>query len=237
MTNRRRRWTDEEDARLRRMHGCVLTAEIAQVLFRSMKSVYQRLALKGLARRRASFGAEFETFLKLKHAAGWSNAEIAHAWSCGRHAVGRHRCRLGLPTNALSAHRRQRVTTKTRAQVQRAGCKSLADIRAKVFRKRALAAGWPEDLRPRAVQILNVLWERGPMTRRELAEAIGLPWRGARSSLKSNDSGGSHLAELQRRGLAVRLGRIVRGRGRGNSVNMYSLPVGIQRGVVDEQEQ
>ena len=123
--------------------------------------------------------------------------------------------------------------------VDAAGLPNLAALRAAVFRDRARASGWPEDLRPRAVQILNALWDRGPMTRTEIALAIGLRinYGGPheiRKILKSNDAEGSYLAHLLARGLLVDLGRVgtVVGQGRGRSVHVYSLPLTIERGKV-----
>ncbi len=91
MRYRRRTWTAEEDACLRGVHGAMTAAEIGRALLRARRSVYQRLALKGLTRRRASFGSDFEAFLTQKHAEGWSDAEIATAWGCWRRTSGR-RC-------------------------------------------------------------------------------------------------------------------------------------------------
>ena len=92
--------------------------------------------------------------------------------------------------------------------------------------------GLPSDLRPRAVAILNALYDRGPMTRRELADVIGMPWKGSRKSLASNDPEGSYLAHLAARGLvrAVKRGNRVTGRGRGHSTNVYMIPLTIKRG-------
>lgn len=172
-----------------------------------------------------------------KHPLGWSDQEIADAYN-RRH---RHlqvtrkwvweirRDKLGLPSNAYSKHRRQRVANKTRQQLRQAGLKSLAELRVQKFQQFAERSGWPADLRPRAVQILNVLYERGPQTRRQLAEAIGVPWLGSRKTLHSNDPEGSYLAHLQKRGLVVRLGRIVRQGGQGQNVNLYSIPAHIKR--------
>lgn len=82
---------------------------------------------------------------------------------------------------------------------------------------------------------VRTLWERGPMTRLELAEAIGMAWKGSRKSLAGNGPGGSYLPTLMRRGLVVSLGRIVqtgpKGKRKGRNVHLYSLPLTIQRRV------
>lgn len=175
--------------------------------------------------------------IRKKHALGWSDAEIAAAYNrrhrnrkVAREWVGEiRRDKLKLPSNANSDHFRRRVAKKTRQQLRRAGLKSMAELRVQAFRNFAERCGWPSDLRPRSVQILNVLYERGPQTRRQIAEAIGMPWKGSRHSLSSNDPEGSYLAHLQKRGLVVRLGRIVRQGGQGKNVNLYSIPAHIKR--------
>lgn len=210
--------------------------EVARELGRPLYAVYRMRDALGLTRKRASFGPDFRRFLLAKHALGWSDAEIAAAWGCERHAVGDYRERLGLPTNRASEHLRERVRRKTAEQLAAAGVESLGELRAVVLARRAREAGWPDGLTFREVQMLNALWDRGPMTRRQIADAIGMPWKGSRKSLVGNVPGGSYLAHLQRLGLVVRLGRIVKvdvGKGprsgQGKSVNVYSLPLTIQR--------
>lgn len=203
--------------------------EVARELGEPVWRIYNVRDRLGLTRKLPSFGDDFKRYLRAKHAEGWSDAEIASGWGCERHTIGDWRKRLGLADNKLSAHRIDRVRRKTAEQLRKAGLPSLAALRRAVFRERARREGWPEDLRPRAVQMLNALWEHGPMTRRQLAEVIGMPWLGSRKSLVSNDPEGSYLAHLQARGLVVRLGRIVRGGGKCKNVYLYSLPMTIER--------
>jgi hypothetical protein len=208
---------------------------VAEELGRTLTSIYQLRDRLGLCKKANRYGPEFEAFIREKHALGWSDAEIAaaHGNGCERHTVGAWRKRLGLAVNTLSEHRRRKVAAKTREQLKRAGLPSIGYLRVKAFRDRARVAGWPEDLRPRAVQILNALWEHGPLTRRQLADIIGMPWKGTRKSLCSNDPEGSYLAHLINRGLVISLHRAhkITGKGRGRSVNLYSLPLWIERKV------
>ncbi len=241
---RRRPWTAHELLFLRDQDGELTVPEIARRLGRSVRQVYQRRDRMGLSTPRVPIGEAFGSYLLDRHAAGWSDAEIAAGYSrqhpgrrpMDRHTVGTERAKLGLPENRLHEHQRQRVAAKTAEQLRRAGLPSLAAVRAKAFRDYARAQGWPEDLRPRAVQILNAIWDGGPMTRRELARAIGMPDEydrphGEASVLASNDPEGSYLAHLAARGLVVvfkRAGRVT-GRGKGRSVDVYSLPTDIKR--------
>jgi hypothetical protein len=79
------------------------------------------------------------------------------------------------------------------------------------------------------VQILDALAERGPMTKAQIAEAIGMPWRGrpSRRILKSRDQEGSYLAHLVKRGLVIQLGRVYGKRYQWHMV--YSLSLATQR--------
>lgn len=237
----RRLFTDEEKQFVIDHAKTHTAAWVAAQLNRSLASIYQLRDRLGLTTPNAPLGEAFAAFLKEKHALGWSDAEIAEAWGCERHTVGDHRKKHGLSENTFSQHRRDKVRQKTREQLKAAGLPTLAAVRAKAFRDRARSAGWPDDLRPRHVQILNTLWDNGPMTRLAIAKAIGARTdfpgpHPQRRVLHSNDPEGSYLAHLIARGLLVTLGRRARGKGKGKSVFIYSLPLTIQRKVPNAHE-
>lgn len=231
-----RPWTPDEVGFLRTHYMRMPAREIASRLRRSLKSIYMRAKDEGLSQTRCP-RAGLEQFVREQYTAGRCDQEIAAAWSrrhsgylpIERKTIGRIRQRLGLPLNRWNEYQRGRVRQKTQEQLRKAGLPSLAAVRADAFRRLARRCGWPDDLRPRAVMILNALWEHGPMTREQIAHTIGMAWRGSRMSMKSNDPEGSYLAHLLRRGLVVCLGRQVQRKGRGRSVNVYSLPLSIQR--------
>lgn len=225
-----RRWTVEQDQVLREMHGTATAAEIGRRVGRSAKSVHQRAWTLGLAARHEHFNPDGKLANTIRglHQRQYSDAEIAAAVKRDRRWISELRARLGLPPNGHSERFRRRVAKNTRRQCRAAGVKSLAEVRVLAFRRFAREHGWPEDLRPRAVQILDVLWQRGPMTRRQICEAIGMRWKGSRASLSSNDPEGSYLAHLVARGLVVQLGRCVKDRGRGKSTNLYSIAPGVR---------
>ncbi len=229
----KRQLTDEQKKYVRANYGKKTALQIAQHIGRTKHCVHQLAIRLGLSKRRPPLCRAFDRKLRRLHQQGLTDPAVAEKLGCERHTVSDHRKKMGLPANTFSQWRRRRVGKKTREQLHKAGLTTLAAVRAKSFRDRARAAGWPEDLRPRAVQILNVLWDRGPMTRRELAEAIGMPWKGSRKSLVSNDAEGSYLAHLIKRGLVVNLGRVRKageaGGGRGSSTCVYSLPLWIER--------
>lgn len=231
MSGAKRPWTDAERDTVRRLYREVGTAEIARRVGRTARSVYQQADKLGLVTPRTRIDGRFLATLRRLHARGWSDAEIASEFVCERHTVSKHRRALGLPSNRGSARYRARVAAKTREQCKAAGVKSLAEVRALAFRERARRAGWPEDLRPRAIQMLDALAVLGPLTRREIADAIGMAWHGSRSSLKARGNS-TYLAELMSLGLVVSLGKVVGGNGKGGNVQLYSLALTTEREVV-----
>jgi hypothetical protein len=177
----------------------------------------------------------FEKHLRRHHRLGHTDTEIVRTWheetgvSINRRTVCEFRARLNLPSNACSPWRRDQVRQRTSLQLLQMGLPSIGYLRVLAFRAFARRNGWPEDLRPRAVQILNLLYEQGPQTRRQISDAIGMPWKGSRKSLHSNDPEGSYLAHLIKRGFVVQLPRLVKGKGQGKSVHLYSIAPNIKR--------
>lgn len=233
-----RPWTVTELERVRIGYRCG-AGTVAAELRRSIKAVHQAAFKLGITGKKAPRSPEMDSLIRNLHAQGWSDSEIAAEYNrrhpetmpITRHRVGEIRAEFGLGSNRLADRQRDRVRQKTREQLRLAGAASLAEIRAKVFHDVAERNGWPRDLRPRAVQILNALWVHGPMTRRQIARAVGMPWKGSRKSLVSNDPGGSYLAYLIRRGLVVSLGKLAKGKGKGRSAQIYALPLGIERRI------
>lgn len=226
-----RRWTPEEDAYLRANYAAG-GAAVARALGIPDHRVYNRAHRLGLGHQpRTTIGEAFRAELRRLHGLGWADPEIADRLGCERHTASRHRRAMGLGSNRFHPRQRARVAANTADQCKAVGVRSLAEVRAAAFRRFASESGWPPDLRPRHVHILDALESRGPMTRAEIAMAIGLEWRGSRRSLKSNGVGGSYLSQLMARGLVISLGRVVRGDGSGHSVNLYSLSLTTERAV------
>jgi DNA-binding transcriptional ArsR family regulator len=220
----RRYWTDTERQHLQRLYPNHTVTVIARRLGRSPKAIYQEADKLGLSKViRTPTGLAFRAELRRLNGLGYSDTEIAESIGCERHTISKWRQRLNLPSNARGDRYKARVRVKTAEQCRKAGVSTLGAVRALAFRKRAAEAGWPADLRPRAVEMLEALSARGPLTRREIAEAIGMPWKGSRWSLKSNDPEGSYLAHLMAQGLVISLGRLVRQGGKGRNCHLYSL--------------
>jgi hypothetical protein len=243
MKTTRRIWTADEIKIVKqsRKDGVSWTT-VAEFLGRSRPSVYQQVQLLGLANKRPARRG-FKSFIRRHHKLGWSDHEIAAAWNCqhpGQRVSREWLCevrreKLRLAHNAFSQHRRQQVAKKTKQQLRRCGCASLAEVRSKAFGDFAVRQGWPADIRPRGVQILTLLYQQGPHTRRQICDKIGMRWKGSRQSLTSNDREGSYLAHLIARGLVVQLPRMVKGRGRGKSVHLYAIAPQIHRGETCEK--
>ena len=163
-------WTKHEDAVLRRWYGRKPAAEIAEELGRSVPAVTNRAGLLGLTSRQRRYTEDkrlrdWVAYFALK---GWLDQEIADSWNGTRRTY--RLCRrvvcdvrraLGLPANANNARHRAKVAEATRRQLERVGLGSLAEVRKEAYRRFARQRGWPEWLRPRHVQILDVLYEQG----------------------------------------------------------------------------
>lgn len=227
----RRFWQPQEDKMLRELWPITTAGEIARRLGRGVASVYCRLDKLGLMQPKPGWSTnpQLHADIRASLQRGESDADVARRWVIDRRHVGDIRNALRLPPSGDSPLRRARVASKTREQLRRAGLRSMGELRLQSFRDFARRNGWPEDLRPRAVQMLNVLYQRGPMTRRQIAEALRMPWKGANKSLCSNDPEGSYLANLMKRGLVLVLRRAVRGRGKGRSTSLYFVAPYIQR--------
>ena len=185
----------------------------AAVLIRSPRSVYQKARELGLNRTIPPVSREDDKRIRKLCGEGLCNKCIGKIMNRRRCTIRRRRRRLGLPDLAGKSMQptcrscTEAVRQKTQEQCRQAGVASLAEIRSLEYRKFAEENGWPSDLRPREVQILNVLASRGvPMTRLELAEAIGMRTdrigcNGTLALLTGNGPGGNYTATLLRRGM------------------------------------
>jgi hypothetical protein len=224
-----RLWTDDEVGELRRLYGKVKPHEIAVRLGRTRSSILNAARVHNLGRTHVITDRKFLGKLRRLNKAGLSDSDIALQFACDRHCVSRHRRHLNLPSQARGARWIEEIRAGTKRQCEAAGVRSLGELRALSHRIRAIKAGWPTTVRLRGLEILELLEKHGPMTRRQIIDALGMTWRGVRRSLKSNGPGGSYLAELMRLGLVVSLGRQIKGQGKGKSVHLYSIALGAER--------
>lgn len=172
---RRERWTPAMDARLRELYPAATAAAVARAVGRSEKAVHQRAKLLRLVKH-PHWPAAVVDRVRALNARGLCDRAVAErmpdvfaAGDAGRDAVKHIRQRHGLPFHPDADAKRRAVENQRKTLGIRRG----GDLRALGHARYARANGWPADLPVRAVQVLNVLCERGPMTARGLAEAVG----------------------------------------------------------------
>ncbi|MFM9962229.1 MAG: hypothetical protein ACKV2Q_13530 [Planctomycetaceae bacterium] len=203
------------DRMLRAMYAAgKFDLEIARAIGVGKRSVSLRRAELGLptldrcspCRKLAGHDVTIRRLLKR----GWSDSEIGAEIGSHQRDVGARRKFLGLPASGNNARRRAKVAIKTREQMRLMGLPSMAYLRIESFKKFARDRGWPEEVAPRAVQILEVLFERGLMTRRQIVVAIGMNVdRPQKNWLFDSKNQTSYLATLMRLGLVARSPRLV----------------------------
>jgi len=147
--------------------------------------------------------AQWALIAKL-NAEGKTDTEIARLVGLNRCYVQRVRSRrLGLPV-AAGVREAQRRVGLGQGVRGRGWAKILAGRQGR--RREAAASGWPQGLLLTETRILDALALHGPMTRKEIADAIGLPWTNSINVFHAgNAPGGNYLRHLVKTGLVVRL--------------------------------
>jgi DNA-binding CsgD family transcriptional regulator len=232
----KRPWTDEDEATLRTLYGKKTCQQIGRLLMRSAASVQQHAQALGLSRKYGPDPALL-AYVAQEHAAGRLDTEIASGWQAMhpelyvcRESVSYYRRKvLGLPINE---HRRLEVRRDAqRKQMAVLRISSFADLARRRHRRFVLQSGWPIDLKPLEVRVLNVLAERGGyMTRKEIARGIGCRSPDQRDWFKCGYGSQTALGNLMRRGLIRRSnGRTRKGQGKGGSSYEYWIPLDVLR--------
>lgn len=228
---RDRQWTKAQKRTLRAKYETADVGELAAELGRGIGAIYQQAAKMGLHKpnRPHAWPKRLIARVKLLFRAGHPDRVIAE------------RCKI---TYDQAKHIRQAscsrmcnrdMDAKRRSienQRKTLGFQTPGQLRAMSYRRFAAESGWPEDLRARETQILNLLAARGiPMSLIEIATALGMRTdlvncvTGSPKPLSGNGPGGSYTATLARRGLIVRLVRAlhIHGQGKGRSKDLYTL--------------
>ena len=231
-------WTKNELAFLRNHCRQMPTQALAEELERTPKAVGLKKFELGLTRPSPRFSDADKLRMRELAAKGWCNRCIGRDIKHHRKEVRKWRIRLGIPpitargmTDCPVCKERTRRTTQE--QCRKAGVKSLAEIKQLVVAKFAVEHGWPADLPPRCVQILELLAVHGAMKRRDLWEAMGRTWIRSRKAFNGSNKllGGNYVTHLMHKGLVASLGRPVRSVPvrRGASVALYTLtPLAIE---------
>lgn len=216
------RWfTAQEQSLVRELYATHTAEQVAARIGRSVGSVYRLAERLGLEKCRHWTDEEIDAVRRL-NAEGLPDRVVAERLGYTLDQAKHLRQRFGFQFNPDIEAKRRAVEK----QHQALGIRHGGELRALAYRRFATESGWPNDLRPRAVQILNLLAAVGlPMSRRQICDALGMPWKGSRASLSSNDPEGSYLAHLAARGLVQVLHRAgtVTGEGKGKSVHLYLL--------------
>jgi len=235
-------WTAEDDAVLRELYpGSHPLADLAVRLGRSVPALFNRAQKLGLHGTRkfkhpAEWPAEIVTRVRALHAEGLTDPQIAvrmadvfRPGEDGRLQARNLRKRLGLPMNVEGVNEARRRGVRT--QYAKLGISCGGELRSLGYRQFAARQGWPDDLPPRCVQILNLLCEHGPMTARELAGHMGLDVSGrtcaqllkCSAHSKLSKGHGTYTGVLLARGLIATQRRYTSGRGKGKNIlpNVY----------------
>lgn len=221
-------WTRREYQFVRDNYRRMSVPEMAARLRRSPGMVQNKKDELGLCKPKHKDGGELDQLIRAKHEQ-WTDGEIAEAFGCAREVVSWRRRKMGLPNiwaKARGKEIRRKALINQRATL---GVRDVAEFHQWCRNRYAKAHGWPEGLRPRQVQILNAIWERGPMTKQELCEFLGVRWNGSRRTLRGQKRGETFISGLIKRGLLVDLGRVYRPGGKGFNQHVYSLSMNIQR--------
>lgn len=236
LSNRRREsgyahWSEAELAVVRDRYVRDGAAAIAADLGRTLSQVYQAAKRLGVRRKapRGSVWAKIEAALPRLHAAGYGDPDVAAALGVDRRHVCEVRRPLGLPAIGWGRRARAKQAANQKRTLEKHGVSTLAEIRYRTHRRYAKAAGWPADLRPRSVTVLTALYERGPMTLRELAKLPGVAWANQRNPLASNDAEGSVTAHLVARGLILRFRKFERCPESGTLKDVYMPALDLER--------
>lgn len=239
-------YSDAERQFIRQQYGRMTAGQIAAMIGRTATSVSRAAKRLGVSRSvpRLEKRPGLVEKLRALHARGLGDTEIGGILNVDRHHVRDLRRRIGLPDNRWTEHMRAKVRRKTAEQLRKAGLTSIGQLRPLAHRKFARDHGWPEDLKFRQVQILELLWQNGPMTKNEIGQALGMRVKcnrhhGPHYPMMCNDPSNrattSYTGDLLRRGLIISLGRIVRNRppgaksAQGHNTVLYSLPLTIER--------
>lgn len=250
----RRVWAPDELEFLQANYVTMTAERIGEVLRRPVGQVHATANRYGLRKIRGAYLDHklLGKFTRAKLKLDWSDAEIAAAWTAEhpdqpldrRYLAALRREKFHLPPSGITDRLRDRVRAKTREQLDAAGLGSLAELRRREFARYGERMGWPGVKWPRAVQILNVLYEQGPQSRVALAKKIGMRTTfpnskqpDSRKLLLGNGPGGTYVATLIRMGLVVKLpGRPIRGKGKGRSFCVYAIAPKVQRSPIDAKQ-
>lgn len=216
-------WTPEEDDDLRRSYAEESAVVIGARLGRHASAVYKRAEHLGLCEVVTHISGDQPLLEQIADLARQGLGILQIASETGRNRQGIRRALKRMGIRADGAKRRAEANREARRkQLETLGLEPgrTGSIRTLAFRKHARERGWPEDLGPREVQIIELLCDHGPQTLRQLVVRMGLR-RDRKYPLCGGTPGRSYPSELERRGLAYRVMRVIKDPNTGNLVDLY----------------
>lgn len=220
-----RPWSAAEDETIRASYGDRPGPDLAAELGRPLCSLYKRARQLGVSSPAppGMTPGRREALTRL-HALEWSDPEIAREVGVSIRTIRLWRVRLGLPSNTGTARDRRRRAAQLRDRAAALGLESNGEARRASLDALAIGAGWPAGINPAEVRVLDLLHERGPMTRRQICEALGVPWRGDGRELRcSSPRHQSRLSRLIHLGLVCIPATTPNPSGTGRPCKVYSL--------------
>lgn len=193
-----RPWIPDEDAELRAGYGRRLDA-LAATLRRTVGAVYQRAVRLGLSRRRQSGMKRSRSILAL-HGKGHATAAIARRLKADVSLVRRVLRAAGKASNGKDSPQFRQHQRDLIAATRAAGRDPTAARWAK-DKAESQKYGLPPLTRTALLIVLALTG--GPLTRQDICERIGQPWKGSRKALRCRTGSGSHLANLMAAGLVA----------------------------------
>jgi len=223
---RRPGYTQQDIDYIREHYGQQHVRQIAKKLKRTTGAVHRIASKHGFTiQPRTDPTAEVLDLIRNLNAKQWSDTRISREIGCERHFVSRHRKAMGLPCQAKNPESVRRAIDNQRKTL---GVRTGGELRQYAYRQFAIESGWPDTMRPRQVQILNILARSGvPMTKKELADEMVITPK----TFSNGNGRSSYMGELVRQGFVIRIrrGKQILGKGSGKSVDYYALgPVALE---------
>ena len=229
---KKHRYTADEIALVRSLYPAANAVQIAKRIHGTGRAVssIRNLIFRLRLRKWPRIAKTVKDSVRRLHRQDFTDTQIAKRLMLDRRSVTRIRSQvLGLSANqeAIHAAKVRGLATQRRTL----GINNSGELRSLSFCRFAKDNGWPEDLKPREVQILNLLAAAGiPLTNLEIADKIGMRTdiiggNGSLSLLKCRGPGGTYAARLCQRGLVSVLKKkaTVHGEGKGRSRDLYQL--------------
>lgn len=215
-------WTAKElrTADAMRREGATLTS-IGHVLGRSQLSVGASLRYHGCKRSYVRWDRRHDRELRKLLAQGWSLPELATHFGRAINTISFHRNRLGIKSDARHGQRyRRRMRQSLRNWLHENGYEDMGSWRQELSLQAAEKMGWPHAENKRQALILQVLFERGPLTRLDIVKAI----RPVVKPVPKSDCTYKQLSRLRGLELVVRVGFAWKRQGKhGRIPDLYDL--------------